>query len=259
MSHTPDTASAASDDLHAMSYRYGSGFMDYTARRSAYSAQRIIFLIRGAVEVSSVLDVGCARGTWLREWRATGAEIQGVDGAYVNPEEFVIDHGRFRAADLSAGFDLGCEFDLVQSLEVAEHLPSSASVEFVHSLVRHSRGLILFSAAPPGQGGENHINEQPYEYWRELFRTHGYRAVDWLRPQIAGEARIAFWYRYNAILYATGGALSKLPPHVCACALSDDMPIADVSPMLFRARKAIVRALPQSAQMRFARLKARLA
>ena len=44
---------------------------------------------------------------------------------------------------------------------------------FVQNLVRHASGAILFSAAPPGQGGEFHVNEQPYEYWRGKFQRCG--------------------------------------------------------------------------------------
>ncbi|MDP6884692.1 MAG: hypothetical protein QF830_11185, partial [Rhodospirillales bacterium] len=43
------------------------------------------------------------------------------------------------------------------SLEVAEHLPPDAAETFVATLVAHGR-LVLFSAAPPGQGGLNHVN-----------------------------------------------------------------------------------------------------
>ena len=41
---------------------------------------------------------------------------------------------------------------------------------------------MLFSAAVPGQGGENHVNEQPLAYWRAIFREHGYSAVDYSAP-----------------------------------------------------------------------------
>jgi hypothetical protein len=34
--------------------------------------------------------------------------------------------------------------------------------------------MVLFSAAPPGQGGEHHVNERTYEFWRGLFARHGY-------------------------------------------------------------------------------------
>src|SRR5579859_18095 len=73
--------------LHAltpMSHTYDSQFMDYTAHSSRHSARTIAALVRGWLPATSVLDVGCARGTWLDEWRRAGSEdIFGVDGDYV--------------------------------------------------------------------------------------------------------------------------------------------------------------------------------
>ena len=60
------------------------------------------------------------------------------------------------------------KFDLAISLEVAEHLKSSSSEDFVQSLTTLAP-MILFSAAIPHQGGLHHINEQWLEYWGDLF------------------------------------------------------------------------------------------
>ena len=239
-------------------YRYDGRFLDYAANTSAASARKVIAVLRAVGPIDSVLDVGCARGTWLQEWSRAGVgDIQGVDGAYADDASLLIDRARFMAADLAAGFDLGRAFDLVQSLEVAEHLPASASAAFVACLVRHSRGLVLFSAAPPGQGGEHHVNERPYDFWRGHFRARGYRAVDWIRPRIARDKEVSFWYRYNVMLYVSEGMAPRLPDDVRACIVPEGQPIADLSPPLFRVRKRIVRALPPSAVMGLARIKAR--
>ena len=50
------------------------------------------------------------------------------------------------------------KFDLVVSLEVAEHLPSECAETFVDSLTGLGP-IVLFSAAIPHQGGTNHANE----------------------------------------------------------------------------------------------------
>jgi hypothetical protein len=139
---------------------------------------------------------------------------------------------------LGAGFDLGRRFDLVQSLEVAEHLPGGTSAAFVASLVRHSRGLVLFSAAPPGQGGENHINEQSYDFWRGYFREWGYYAIDWIRPRLKGDKTVSYWYRYNLILYASAPMLERLPDEVRYSKLPEDELIPDVSPPSISSTKA---------------------
>jgi hypothetical protein len=68
----------------------------------------------------------------------------------------------------------GERYDLAVSLEVAEHLPPALGDELVATCVK-SAPHVLFSAAPPGQGGQGHVNEQPKAYWIERFARHGYR------------------------------------------------------------------------------------
>ena len=89
--------------------------------------------------------------------------MTGLDGPFVNRNELLIPNERFSVAELTGPISLGRQFDLVQSLEVAEHLPKTSAERFVQTLVTHGT-RVLFSAAIPGQGGENHINEQPLEY-----------------------------------------------------------------------------------------------
>ncbi len=136
----------------------------------------------------------------------------GVDGDYVDRTLLEIPAERFVPLDLSEAFDLGRTFDLALSLEVAEHLPGDAANEFVASLVRHAP-TILFSAAIPGQGGTDHLNEQWPDYWAEKFAAHGYMAVDAIRPRIWADPAIEFWYAQNAILYlredTVSGALRR--------------------------------------------------
>jgi SAM-dependent methyltransferase len=242
-----------------MQHSYDANFMDYADRSSRHSARTISALLREALVIDSVLDIGCARGTWLGAWREGGiAQILGVDGDYVATERLVIPRDCFVAANLATPIDLQRKFDLVQSLEVAEHIPAPAAEQFVDNLVRHSAGLILFSAAPPGQGGEFHVNEQPYDYWREKFDRRGFTAYDYIRPLIAHDKSVSFWYRYNAVLYVHADAAETLPESVHRTRVQDERPIQDVSPFGFRARKRLVRALPEALRQALARAKARV-
>lgn len=242
-----------------VSHTYDSQFMDYTAQSSRHSARAIAGFIQSVMPVRSVLDVGCARGTWLDEWRKTKVgDIFGIDGDYVQTSQLLIPADDFRAADLSQPIALGRRFDLVQSLEVAEHVPASAADTFVSNLVAHATGAILFSAAPPGQGGEFHVNEQPYEYWREKFRRHGYAPYDCVRPKIMNDPAVSFWYRYNVLLYLTPERAALGPEQVRETRIDDASSIPDNSPWTFRLRKAAVRALPLNVQLALARIKAHL-
>lgn len=243
--------------MSAMPHTYDLSFMEYTAQSSRHSAKAIVALLHALLPAASVLDVGCARGTWLDEWRTAGSrQIFGVDGDYVDTKHLLIPTECFRAADLTQPITLGRRFDLVQSLEVAEHLPASAADGFVRNLVDHASGAILFSAAPPGQGGEFHINEQPYDYWREKFRRHGYAPYDCVRPAIAHDKSISFWYRYNVLLYLTQEYASTLPESVQATRIPEALPVPDTSPFAFRVRKIVIGVLPLRMQLSLARAKA---
>ena len=238
-------------------HRYGSDFQTMAAVGSAAAARRIVALVQTVLPVSSVLDVGCARGTWLRIWSEAGCEnVVGVDGPYIDAAEREIPPDRFVEHDLNYPFDLGQRFDLVECLEVAEHLPESRANSLVHDLVRHGRA-VLFSAATPGQGGENHINEQPCSYWQSLFASHDYVAIDCLRPELSKADDVPSWYKYNLILYVASSAVAALPAKIGATRVPDGIEIADVSPALYRLRKAVIRLLPSSAANTLARLNAR--
>ena len=206
-----------------MSHAYDSKFMDYADVSSKHSAQTIAGWLMAKLKIASVMDVGCAKGTWLNAWRELGAtEIQGVDGDYIRRQDLLIAQECFVAHDLSKPLDLQRKFDLVQTLEVAEHINANAADIFVENLVKHSRGLILFSAAPPGQGGEFHINEQNYDYWRRIFAELGFEPYDCIRPVIAADASISFWYRYNVFLYVKkvreqGGESARLHQRKSFC------------------------------------------
>jgi hypothetical protein len=168
----------------------------------------------------------------------------GVDGPYVDQRHLIIDADEFRAADLSRPIDLGRRFDVVQSLEVAEHLPRSRASEFIGTLTAHGP-LVVFSAAVPGQGGEHHINEQPLEYWREKFRERGYIAIDCVRPEVIENPRIQHWYRYNIILYVDERHLEKIPDRVRAFRVSENQSLRDYWPFTDRIRHVLIRQLPR--------------
>src|SRR5690606_41065311 len=105
-----------------------------------------------------------------------------------------IEESMFMEWDLRHPFDLGRGFDLVICLEVAEHLPESSAADLVDSLCRHSN-RILFSAAIPGQGGQNHLNEQWSEYWQAHLLSRGYNIVGAARRTMCIEEEVVFWYR----------------------------------------------------------------
>ncbi len=227
------------------SHTYDSQFFDYINAGSTRSARRIVPMLTQMANPRTVLDVGCGAGAWLQVWGEAGLDDwMGVDGDYVDTRSLLIAPERFHRQDLSQPFDLGRRFDLVYSFEVAEHIAPAFAEAFVDSLTAHG-DLIAFSAATPGQGGEFHVNEQPYDYWRAKFRARGYACFDGLRPQIVGDSQIEPWYRYNILLFANDRGAERLSAAARASRLDDGDATADVSPLPWRLRRAVLRRLPR--------------
>ena len=239
-------------------YEYGAAFYSFLDSFAVRSAERIVPIVAGALPVASIADFGCGQGAWLSVWRGTEAEIVGVDGPYVDRRRLLIPAMNFRPADLTAALDLGRRFDLVQSLEVAEHLPPGSAGPFVDTLTRHG-DAVLFSAAVPGQGGEHHVNEQPLAFWRALFAARGYRAVDLVRPAVRRQSEVQQWYRCNTILYVNDAGTARLSPAAREAMIPDGQPLRAYWPVADRIRQTVVRALPVPVVDRLAAVKAVLA
>lgn len=189
------------------------------------SASALIPPVAAWIRPRSVLDVGCGTGSWLAAFVAEGAaDVIGVDGDYVPREQLRIPPDRFLARDLRQPLDLGRRFDLVMSLEVAEHVPPELADQFLDSLVRHG-DVVLFSAAIPFQGGEGHVNERWPAWWAERFAARGLRAIDCLRPRLWNDARVQWWYAQNVVLYASEAALQRHP------ALQRELATAPATPL----------------------------
>ena len=238
-------------------YCYDTTFLEYSSRVSARSAKQITRLLIDVLSIQSVLDVGCAQATWLSIWQQLGIkDFVGVDGDYVDRDRLEISLDHFIPQDVSKPFHLQRRFDLVQCLEVAEHIPAEQAATLIDNLTRHG-ACILFSAAPPGQGGEYHVNEQTYEYWRDLFRARDFIALDAVRPAIHGDSTVAVWYRHNIILYVHRDLLERLSDALKDSVIPEGVAIPDVSPLLYRFRKMIVRRIPFSVQQVLAKFAAR--
>ena len=154
--------------------------------------------------IHSVVDFGCGLGTWLRAFKAMGVqEVLGLDGYWCDKTLLFknILESEYKTVDLENPIVLDKPYDLVISLEVAEHLSEESADTFVESLVNAGK-VILFSAAIPGQGGHNHINEQFPEYWKEKFLRYNYVFHDILRDKIWDNEEIDFWYKQNMFIVA---------------------------------------------------------
>jgi SAM-dependent methyltransferase len=227
-------------------YEYRSDFFNYQQIGALTSARAVAPLLLRHLKSRSVLDVGCGAGAWVRAYLEAGlGDVVGVDGSYVQPSQLMFSPARFRPIDVARPFQLGRRFDLAQCLEVAEHLDPQASETIVDNLTAHA-SMVLFSAAPPGQGGEHHINERPYEFWQELFERRGYRVFDFVREHILYRPDVEPWYRYNVMLFVHDDAIASLPACVRDTRVQGHA-FADVAPLAWRARRRLLAMLPPGA------------
>lgn len=184
------------------------------------AAQEIVPFVMNLVNPKSVVDVGCGIGTWLKIFKENGVQsVVGLDGAYheknvimqnLSDTEFVevnledeyttilnVLHAKHQAVNRLM-------FDLVISLEVAEHLHEKYADSYIDLLTTLS-GCILFSAAIPKQGGDGHVNEQWPTYWVDKFAKKGYKVYDVIRPRFWNNVHVETWYKQNMLLFVKEG------------------------------------------------------
>lgn len=178
-----------------MAIEYTPDFFELIRQGCQDSAAVVVPLVLEEMRVRSVIDVGCGEGWWGKAFADAGCKtVLGIDGEYVG-EPMV----NFEAVDLSRGYASPRSYDLAVCLEVAEHLLPQHAETLITSLC----GLaptVLFSAAIPGQGGVDHVNEQWPAYWAELFGRHGYEVSGALRWRIWDDERVENWYRQNLLV-----------------------------------------------------------
>lgn len=189
---------------------YDEQFFEGLRAGSRNSAEVIVPLVLDLIRPRRVIDIGCGDGTWLTVFKENGVEeVLGVDGVYAKgvlriPEE------EFLTADLGKPLKVGRQFDLVVSLEVAEHLPAACAETFINSLTEHG-SLVLFSAAVPFQGGTDHVNEQWPDYWAAFFRAKGYVPIDCIRKRVWDDERVEWWYAQNILIFARHDCVENFP------------------------------------------------
>jgi len=213
--------------------------LDFHTPHARRAAAAVVPAVLDLWPAASVVDVGCGDGAWLEAFGAAGvAELLGVDGAAVPPARLLIPPSSFLRASLADPLRLGRRFDLVLSLEVAEHLPASSAAQHVASLTDLAEA-VLFSAAIPRQGGIGHRNERWPAYWWRMFNARGYAAVDLLRARFWDDERVAWWYAQNLLFYVRRDALGR-SPRLAAAAL-DTPPAALVHPANYRRAFEVMR------------------
>lgn len=173
-----------------------------TKMHNMQSPRIIVEKVLEVMTPNSIVDFGCGLGTFLKAFKEKGInDVLGLDGDWVNRSllEEYLDKNEFKVVDLESKIDCKIKYDLAISLEVAEHLSKEKASIFVENLVNAS-DVILFSAAVPFQGGQNHINEQWIEFWQAEFSKHNYVFYDIIRKKLWNDENVKWWYKQNMFI-----------------------------------------------------------
>lgn len=180
---------------------YTLAFYNSQIQESLVSAKQVVPEIIKLFNPRSVIDVGCGVGTWGSAFLDNGvSDFLGIDGDYVKSEQLLIPEKNFIRHDLRQEIVTSKKFDIAMSLEVIEHLTDDEGKFLIKSLVKLAP-VVIFSAAIPGQGGTNHINEQWQSYWAQEFSKYNYKAYDCIRPLIWNNKEVYVCYKQNIIVY----------------------------------------------------------
>jgi SAM-dependent methyltransferase len=154
------------------------------------------------VEPKTAVDVGCGTGLVLTRLKERGVEVTGIEGSRHAIELSGLGD-RVVKANLERELPRLGSFDVCFCIEVAEHLPGRSASPLVEGLTDLS-DVVVFTAAPPGQGGSHHVNEQPPSYWEERFGARGFardaESEGVLKGRIA-EIQEPAWMHQNLMLF----------------------------------------------------------
>jgi len=153
----------AEEHLARYGPNFNNGMAEYIAR---------------TLKPASILEFGCGLGLYCH-FLKTQLDVKTVLGIEPEPMGGVFDApgGPTQVAiDLFSDKHpqpLERKFDLVMSIEVAEHIPREKHDFLFDFLVSHTSNWIVFSGARVGQGGHGHIAERNEEDWKAEFLKRG--------------------------------------------------------------------------------------
>jgi glycosyltransferase involved in cell wall biosynthesis len=147
---------------------------DAIAEEEKPFADRLATWIKDEINPSTIIDIGCGPGIYVHSLRDVGINANGID----IDDRILHDPYLFKADILEYAQDdrePTWTSDLVLCLEVAEHIDPQYSDMIVRSVCKaiNPGGILIWTAALPGQGGTGHVNCRPKSYWRTKFEGAG--------------------------------------------------------------------------------------
>jgi SAM-dependent methyltransferase len=148
---------------------------------------------------TSYYDVGAGTATYAAQAKRRGKQVLACEHSRIGRVAAWAQQVPCTAFDLAEEPPVKTRhivFDLAYCFEVAEHVPAHFADRLVSHLVNSAK-TVVFTAAPPGQGGTGHVNEQPRDYWIERFARHGTAYREDLTHELSDSWRagsVASWW-----------------------------------------------------------------
>jgi glycosyltransferase involved in cell wall biosynthesis len=184
---------------------YDVSFFDTYFKIGLEDYSKIADALHEELSFGSVADVGCGPGLIIQRLKDLGHNVRGFEGS-----SHAIQRKRadvpIEKVDLTAWTPSdGSLRDLVICSEVAEHLDAEHADKLVDTCCALARSRVFLTAARPGQGGHDHVNEQPPEYWIAKFASRGFRYNPWktdsVRAKLSARCATLRWFPDNALVF----------------------------------------------------------
>ncbi len=182
---------------------YTESFFDLIVNAELSSSKDFAKIIIKNLNPQSIIDIGCGCGIYLRAFKDLGiVDVIGYDGSKNALKKSLLNNG-IKLHDVRKPLKLKRRYDLCLCIEVAEHIQKKYSGLLIDNLTNLS-DIILFTAATPGQGGINHINEQHPNFWINLFKEKGFEYCEQLSKKIRNEMsskQVISWICKNLMIF----------------------------------------------------------
>lgn len=185
--------------------KYNKKFYNSVGFRSIKTAELVCeILLTYFGKFESIKDIGCGNGTWLKKFAETNIFKvgYGFDLPSAVGQNFAVNSANLNFVEIDfekESYNRLPKTDLSIFVEVAEHLKSATAKKVIENICETSN-IIVFSAAIPGQGGFNHINENPINYWVELIESNNFAVFDTFRQELNAVGDLPSYYRNNIVL-----------------------------------------------------------
>ena len=161
-------------------------------------AKRLAQWIIDNLAPKKLLDIGCGPGTYVDCFQELGISAIGYDSdVRVDGSPHLI---------CKSLFDLEDTGDVVLCMEVAEHIDGANNQQIVEVMANalEPGGILIWTAAKPGQGGVGHINCQTKDYWVDLFASQPLERRTDIENQLIDAMKAGYhmgWFVQNLLVY----------------------------------------------------------